>query len=83
MAAVLFSPDIDFMFSWFVHYLSCPFNGLGGPAGGGEGAGGSRGVREYEGRRGGLGLAVQPEVSHCPLWALSPRIPDPCTPSHP
>ena len=35
------------MFSWFVHYLSCPFNGLGGLATGGEGAGGS-GVEEGE-----------------------------------
>lgn len=39
------------MFSWFVHYLSCPFNGLQGLVGGEEGAGGSRG-RGAEGCKG-------------------------------
>lgn len=38
--------------------------------------------RNIEGeKRGGLGLAVQPKASHCPLWALNLRTPDPCTSS--
>lgn len=50
----------------------------------GAGQGGRRDEREHteqREKRGGLGLAVQPEASHCPPWFLNPRTPDPCTPS--